>query len=66
MGKADAAAQTKGVRDYMAEKGIKEGEGVRFATMEDLVKAAGIFATDENVDGEFAFALVDVDRAGQN
>ena len=37
----------------MAEKGIEEGQGVRFGTLDNVVKAAGIFAGDESVDGEF-------------
>ena len=43
----------------MAEKGIKEGQGVRFGTLDNVVKAAGIFAGDESVDGEFELLYAD-------
>jgi len=40
-----------GVKEYMRANNIKEGQGIHFASIEDLVDAVGRCATDESVTG---------------
>jgi hypothetical protein len=44
---------TAGISEFLEAQGIKDGKGVTFGRIEDVVEAAGRCAVDESVEGMF-------------